>query len=131
MAKSIRTMWIWDEEIAECFELWNPHPRKRTSVRLMNGKLCARYFEAIRYRQQLTPGVSFVYRADVIEAVAGLTRRQQVDAKKILEGSGWIETTKTAGGLRFWVTDLARQATGHIRHPIDKDLVRKRLALSR
>lgn len=120
-----RTMWIWDDEVAECFDL------RAGKEHLIDGKLCARYFEAIRYRQQLTPRKSFAFKSTAIKDISGLSYKQQLKAKKVLEGSGWIETDRIRKGkgtvLTFLVTKLARDAIGHIAHPQDTELTMRNL----
>jgi len=103
---------IWDEEIADCFSLWG-------------GRKIAIYFEALRYRQQLfKQDEYFPYSATSLEKNIGLTYKQQLHAKKVLEGSGWLETrrkqnTKKGSALFYRVTELAREATSHIKRPRD------------
>lgn len=110
-----QTLVIWDEEIADCFDLWG-------------GRKIAVYFEALRYRQQLTKGEFFAYASSHLERNTGLTYKQQLSAKKVLEGSGWIETTrkqnhKKGSSLYYRLTDLAFEATKHIKRPRNlKDL---------
>ena len=100
---------IWDEEIADCFSLWG-------------GRKIAIYFEALRYRQQLFKDEFFPYSAVSLEKNSGLTYKQQLYAKKVLEGSGWVDTrrkqnTKKGSALFYKITELAFEATGHIRRP--------------
>ncbi len=94
---------VWDKEVAECFELWG-------------GQNVAIYFECLRYRQQIAPKDSFVLSSKEIEAQSGLSLWRQQNARKILEGAGWIITQRDRDGIRFTITDYAREATKHITH---------------
>jgi hypothetical protein len=108
---------MWDNEIAEVFDLWG-------------GETIARYFEAIRYRQQLTPNEMFAYRAADIKKVSGLSYKKQLHAKKVLVGSGWLETQRVNDGNGtkqcFVLTALAKEATSHIPHRRDTNFLRTR-----
>ena len=71
------------------------------------------FFEALRYRQQLTPEGAFPYPARDMERMTGLTYKQQLRAHKILETTGWIQTNRRRaikGGTitYFYVTEFAR-----------------------
>jgi len=96
---------IWDDEIAECFELFGGHHT-------------ATYFEALRYRQQLTKDAWFSYKGREIRKNTGLTYKRQKLAKDVLEATGFIETqrhsTQTHGNsLFFRLTDTAYDVIKH------------------
>lgn len=124
--KKTRAVWMWDHEVAECFDLW------KDNKHLVHGELCARYFEALRFRQQLTPGESFIYKASKIEEMSGLSYKRQLKARSVLEGSGFIEAKRVRNGkgtaISFRLTELAREATGHIPHKRDAKLLKLHFA---
>ncbi len=95
---------MYDDDVEECFD-----------------KPIAIFFEAIRYRQQLTPGEFFTFTADKIQVKSGLTYKQQLRARKWLTGLGecsWIETMRKRGKdggtvLDYKVTAFAKEVLKH------------------
>jgi hypothetical protein len=108
---------VWDKEVAECFELWG-------------GQTIATYFECLRYKQQITPDKGFVLSSREIQQQTGLGLWKQQNARKVLEGSGWIETQRDRDGIRFAITDLARDAIKHIPHKRNVADIYKRFRFS-
>lgn len=115
--KKTRTIRAWDDEVAECFDLWG-------------GVKVAAYFEALRYRQQLTPDEYFSLPSNTIEHLTGLTRHQQRTSRGVLEGSGWIELRTFINRIEYRLTALARKATGHIPHRVSTSQIYKKAGLS-
>lgn len=115
--KKTRAIRAWDIEVAECFDLWG-------------GEKIAAYFEALRYRQQLTPGVYFPLSTGTIEHLTGLTRHQQRTSREVLVGSGWIDTRMFTNLIEYRLTALAREATKHIPHKHSSEEIYARIGLS-
>lgn len=118
-----RTVWLLDDEVKECFDL------KIGRRHLIDGTLVARYFEALRFRQQLKPRTPFVFKSEDIRQVSGLSYKRQLKARKVLVGSGWISArfVRADNGtvLQYEITDLGREAIRHIRHPQNMNLFMK------
>ena len=110
--KKTRTFQIWDDEVAEFFYEFG------------NGHVIAAYFECLRYRQQLTPRKPFQMSSKDIERIAGIKMWQQQNARRVLEGSGWIESRMTGRGFEFLITDVARDVIKHLPHKIDPGVMR-------
>jgi hypothetical protein len=108
-----RKFQIWDDEVAECFDLWD-------------GQKVAAYFECLRYRQQLTPGQPFIVRTMDVKTLTGLSQWSQQNARIVLEGSGWIKAKASGRGFEVTITDLAREATRHIPHKKDMAQIYKK-----
>jgi len=90
---------MYDEEVHEVFGLF--------------GSEVAIYFEAIRYRQQLTPDQYFGFSREDIKKRTDLTFKQQARVRRILEAMEWLDTKKgyqKKGGTvtTFKVTDMAK-----------------------
>ena len=119
MSKQIVCM--WDDEVANVFELF--------------GKVnTAKFFEAIRYRQQLhkEEGVEqfFPYKAKDIEYRTGVSYKGQHKAREVLEATGWIEVERHAtfrenSVLHYRVTEQAKKLIKDIRRRRDMSKLRR------
>lgn len=99
---------MFDDDVEECFD-----------------KPIAIYFEALRYRQQLSPDDFFMYRTEDMQKRTGLSYKQQLRAHKWLLDTDWIEVVRKRdrnGGsiLFFRITAFAKS--------LIKDTVRRRNA---
>lgn len=72
------------------------------------------FFEAVRYRQQLDKDHFFPFKIADIKSSTGLTYRQQLRARRVLESTGWIITKRGLGSIVYYkVTDLAKKLIKH------------------
>ena len=90
---------IYDEDVFDTFSSF--------------GVGIAIYFEAIRYRQQLTPDSPFPFRRSAIEDKTGLTIYQQRRARNLLATVGWLEVERRSsanGGsiTHYRISDFAK-----------------------
>lgn len=113
-----RIIWAFDREVAECFDSWE-------------GEDIARFYEALRFREQLSPGKLFIFKATDIRKYSGLPIKRQLEAKRVLVGSGWIETVRTQIGMLYRITPLAKDATKLIPHRRNLTAARKAFAQKR
>ena len=120
MGKQIVCM--WDDEVAEVFELFG---RERT----------AKFFEALRYRQQLYKKDGkeqfFPYKAKDIHRNTGVGYKPQQRARKVLEATGWIEVKKHATAkensvLHYRITDQAKELIKDIRRKRNMSAMRRK-----
>lgn len=119
MGKQIVCM--WDDELANVFELF--------------GKVStAKFFEALRYRQQLhkEDGVEkfFPYKAKEIEYRIGISYKGQHKARAVLEATGWIEVerhaTRTQNSvLHYRITEQAKTLLKDIKRRRDVSKLRR------
>lgn len=119
MGKQIVCM--WDDEVANVFQLFG---RVNT----------AKFFEALRYRQQLhkEDGVEqfFPYKAKEIEYRTGVTYKGQHKARAVLEATGWIEVERHATArensvLHYRITEQAKELLKGIRRRRDMSKLRR------
>lgn len=59
------------------------------------------YFEVLRFRQQLFENNFFTYTAEEITRNCGLSYKQQIRARNVLEATDWIEVRRSNNGLCF------------------------------
>jgi hypothetical protein len=90
---------LYDEDVHEVFSFF--------------GVEVAIYFEAIRYRQQLTPGQFFQFTREDIRKRTDLTFKQQARVRRVLEATEWVETKrgyqKKGGTVTcFQLTEMAK-----------------------